>query len=79
MKANLGKSDRIIRITISILIIILVVAGFITGIIAHIGVIMAILLIITSVAGYCPIYHIWNLNTNKKLNDKAYRSQNHFN
>ena len=78
MKANLGKTDRAIRITILMLILTLVIVGIITGIKALIGVILAILLIVTSAIGYCPIYHIWNINTKQKLNDKAYRSQNHF-
>jgi len=71
MKANLGKTDQVIRIririTISILIIIVVIAGIITGIMALIGVFLAILLILTSAVGYCPIYHIWNINTKKKI------------
>lgn len=81
MKANLGLLDKVVRVTISVLVIILFFTGIISGNILIIGLLIAAVLLITSSISYCPIYGVCGINTKKKLNDKAYSSknQNYFN
>ncbi len=56
MKKNMGSADRTIRLLIAILIGILVFAGQIVGVTAIILGIMAIVLLLTSAVGFCPLY-----------------------
>lgn len=81
MKANLGLLDKVVRITISVLVIVLFFTGNISQNIFIIGFIAVAILLITSYISYCPIYGACGINTKKKLNDKAYnkKNQNYFN
>lgn len=56
MKKNMGTIDRIIRILLAIAVVILYITGSITGYAAIILGILAIVFIITSLIGFCPLY-----------------------
>ena len=56
MKKNMGTIDRIIRILLAIVVIILYMTGSITGVAAIILGILAIVFILTSLVGFCPLY-----------------------
>lgn len=81
MKANLGLLDKVVRITISVLVIVLFFTGNISENTVIIGIVVVSILLITSYINYCPIYGLCGINTKKKLNDKAYnkKNQNYFN
>lgn len=81
MKANLGLLDKVVRVTIAVLVTVLFFTEIITGIIVFISLIVAAMLLITSSISYCPVYGACGINTKKKLNDKAHdsKNQNYFN
>ena len=56
MKKNMGKIDRIIRMLLAIVVIILYMTGSITGVAAIILGILAFVFIVTSMIGFCPLY-----------------------
>jgi hypothetical protein len=56
MKKNMGTIDRIIRILLAIVVIILYMTGSITGAAAIILGILAFVFILTSLIGFCPLY-----------------------
>jgi hypothetical protein len=56
MKKNMSLADRTIRILIAILLGILIFAGQIVGVTATILGIVAIVLLLTSMIGFCPLY-----------------------
>jgi len=59
MKCNVGKTDKIIRI-------ILLIASLILGyFISAWFYILSIILILTVIFSYCPLYLIFNVNTCK--------------
>jgi hypothetical protein len=66
MKKNMGLADRTIRILIAILLGILIYAGQIVGVTATILGIVAIVLLLTSVIGFCPLYVLLKRSTLKK-------------
>ena len=66
MKKNMGLADRTIRILIAILLGILIFAGQIVGVTATILGIVAIVLLLTSVIGFCPLYVLLKRSTLKK-------------
>jgi hypothetical protein len=66
MKKNMGLADRTIRILIAILIGILIFAGQIAGVTATILAIVAIIFLLTSALGFCPLYVPLKRSTLKK-------------
>jgi hypothetical protein len=63
MKKNMGTIDRIIRILLASVVIILYITGSITGFAAIILGILAIVFIITSMIGFCPLYVPFKIST----------------
>ena len=66
MKLNMGKTDRIIRLIIAAVIVILYFTGQISGIAAIILGIIAVIFILTGAIGYCPLYAPFKISTRKK-------------
>jgi hypothetical protein len=66
MKKNMGTIDRIIRILLAVVVIILYLSDSITGVAAIILGILAIVFIITSLIGFCPLYLPFKISTISK-------------
>jgi hypothetical protein len=56
MKKNMGTIDRVIRILLALVVVILYITGSITGVAAIILGILAVVFILTSLIGFCPLY-----------------------
>jgi len=65
MKKNLGDGDRALRIVIAGLLIILYLLGVGTGVVGVIMLIFAAVMLLTSFAGFCPLYKLFGINTCK--------------
>lgn len=63
MKLNMGSADRIIRILIAIIIAVLLYTNVLQGALAIILGIVAIVFIVTSVIGFCPLYVLFGMST----------------
>jgi hypothetical protein len=63
---NMGKADRTIRILIAIAIAVLYFTDVISGALAIILGIVAVVFIVTSIFGVCPAYGPLGLSTRKK-------------
>ena len=66
MRGNMGAIDRIIRIILAIVVAALFFTDQITGIAAIILGILAIIFLITSTTGFCPLYIPLKISTKKK-------------
>lgn len=66
MKKNMGTIDRTIRILLAILIAVLYFTNQISGIAAVILGIFAIVFLLTSLIGFCPLYMPLKISTIKK-------------
>jgi hypothetical protein len=66
MKKNMGTIDRIIRILLAVVVIVLYINGSITGVAAIILGIVTFIFITTSLIGYCPLYTVCKISTVKK-------------
>ena len=66
MKKNMGTIDRIIRIVLAIVVVILYMAGSISGTAAIILGILAIVFVLTSLIGFCPLYVPFKISTISK-------------
>lgn len=65
MKKNMGMIDRIVRLTIVVLIAALYFTGQISGIATIILGIVAVAFLLTSLIGWCPTYVPFGLSTCK--------------
>ena len=65
MKLNEGRTDRIIRIVLGIVLLVLGIAVIATGWLEWIVVALGAILLITGIVGFCPLYALLKLNTNK--------------
>ena len=63
---NLGVIDRIVRVFLAVVLIVLYMTGQITGLAAIILGVIAIIFVLTSMAGFCPLYHIFGISTKEK-------------
>ena len=66
MKQNIGSIDKIVRVLVAVVIGILYFTDQITGTTAVILGLLAIVLLLTSAFGFCPLYWPLKLSTIKK-------------
>ncbi len=65
MKKNMGSADRIIRLILAALFIILFIFNYVTGIFGYILLALAAIFILTSIVNFCPLYAIFGIKTCK--------------
>ncbi|HRE10642.1 MAG TPA: DUF2892 domain-containing protein [Ignavibacteria bacterium] len=66
MKKNMGSADKIIRIVIAIAVFTLYFTGTISGIFGIILMVFAVIFVLTSLIGTCPLYLPLGLSTLRK-------------
>lgn len=66
MKKNMGTADRAIRVIIALIVAGLYAAGTITGTLAIVLLVFAVVFLLTSFVSFCPLYTIFGLSTKKK-------------
>lgn len=66
MKANMGSTDKMMRIIIAIVIAILFFTNVISDMLGIILLILAGVFVLTSLISFCPLYPLIGLNTKKK-------------
>jgi len=66
MKKNMGTIDRTIRFLLALTVVILYFTGAISGVAAAILGVFALIFIITSFIGFCPLYAPFKLSTRKQ-------------
>jgi ABC-type glycerol-3-phosphate transport system permease component len=63
---NVGLIDRVLRILIAAGLAYAYFSGKLQGIAGVVLLVVAVVLVITSFVGFCPLYRIFNLSTAKK-------------
>lgn len=66
MKKNVGNIDKIIRGLVAILIAVLYINGTLSGIVGIILLLVAVILVLTSLVSFCPLYWPLGISTTKK-------------
>jgi len=62
----MGTTDKIIRISIAVLVAILYFTKVIPGTLGIILMVLAVVFVLTSLISFCPLYTILGINTCKK-------------
>lgn len=65
MKKNMGYTDKIIRILLAFVVVVLYYTKVLTGTAAIVSGIIALVLLATSFINFCPIYALLGIRTNK--------------
>ncbi len=66
MKKNMGLADRIIRIVLALALGVLLLGGTVSGILAWVLGIVAVILLLTSIISLCPLYLLFGITTSGK-------------
>ena len=66
MKKNMGSVDRIVRVLIFVLVVVLYLTNQISGTAAIILGVLAIIFLLTSLISFCPLYYPFGISTEKK-------------
>lgn len=66
MKKNVGSTDTIVRIIFAVLVAVLYLTHVISGTLAVVLGILALVLLLTGLIGWCGLYAITGVNTCKK-------------
>lgn len=64
----MGSLDKTIRAILAGIIAVLYITGVLKGTIGLILLILALVLVITSLIGFCPLYTLSGFNTDKNVN-----------
>jgi hypothetical protein len=62
---NIGSVDRIVRLVLAAVVAVLYFTGVISGVSAIILGLLAVVLLATSLLGFCPLYLLFRFSTNK--------------
>jgi len=66
LNKNMGTLDRIVRLVIAAVIAVLYFTGNLSGLAAIILGILAVIFVVTSLVGFCPLYVLFGFSTRKK-------------
>jgi hypothetical protein len=65
MKANMGSTDKIIRIIVAIVLAGLYFTGQVTGTLGIVLLVLAAVFVLTSLVSFCPLYLPFGISTCK--------------
>lgn len=65
MKQNMGTIDRVIRTSLALVVAILYFTNNLSGLAAIVLGIFAIVFLLTSLVGFCPLYTVLGIKTTK--------------
>ncbi|MCX5801600.1 MAG: DUF2892 domain-containing protein [Candidatus Eisenbacteria bacterium] len=66
MKKNMGAIDRGVRLIVAVAVAILLAARVLSGVASIVLGIIAVIFLLTSLIGFCPLYVPLKISTNKK-------------
>ncbi|MFN8318951.1 MAG: DUF2892 domain-containing protein [Saprospiraceae bacterium] len=70
MKANMGKTDKMVRIVVAVLIAVLYFTNVISGTLGLVLLVLALVFVLTSLISFCPLYAPFGIST-CKVKDQA--------
>jgi len=65
MKKNMGNADRLIRVIIAVVAIVLYYTGIVTGTLGIVLIALSGIFLLTSLISFCPLYSLVGVNTCK--------------
>lgn len=69
MKKNMGNTDRLLRVLIALVIVVLYFTNTIGGTLAIVLLLLSVVFILTGMVSFCPLYLPFGISTKKKDDD----------
>jgi len=66
MKKNMGTIDKVIRILVAVVVVLLYFTHVITGVLAIVLLALSAIFVLTSLISFCPLYLPFGISTKKK-------------
>jgi uncharacterized membrane protein len=66
MKKNMGTIDKVIRILVAVVVVVLYFTHVISGVLAIVLLALSAIFVVTSLLSFCPLYLPFGLSTRKK-------------
>jgi hypothetical protein len=66
MKKNMGIADRIIRVVLAAVVAVLFFTGQLSTVASVILGVLAVVFLVTSIVGTCPLYLLFGISTKRK-------------
>ena len=66
MKRNMGSADRVIRVLLAAVVAVLYFTNQLSLVAAIILGVLAVIFVITSIVGFCPLYLLFGISSKKK-------------
>ena len=66
MKSNMGSTDKALRIIAAIAIAVMAYFNIISGTVAIILLVVAVIFLLTSMVNFCPLYYPFKISTKKE-------------
>lgn len=63
MKANMGSTDRIVRVLLAVVFAVLYFTGTVTGTFGIVLLALGAIFLLTSLIGFCPLYAPFGIST----------------
>lgn len=63
MKTNVGTVDRMIRLVLGIVMVVLYFSETLTGTLGYVLMAVGVVFVVTSMIGFCPLYALVGFNT----------------
>jgi uncharacterized MAPEG superfamily protein len=66
MKKNMGTADRAVRVIVAVIFGVLILTNAVSGVLAGVLGVLAVVFVLTSIVGFCPLYVPFGISTMKK-------------
>ncbi len=66
LQKNTGTADRIIRLGIAAVLAVVAFTGVVAAPFSYLALVVAAIMLVTSVTGFCPIYAIFRVSTSPR-------------
>ncbi len=63
MKKNMGSADRMIRLLLAVVMVVLYFTNVVTGTLGIVLLVVAGVFVLTSLVSFCPLYPLLGINT----------------
>lgn len=66
MKSNMGSTDRMIRLIVAVIVLVLFMTDVISGTLGWVLIAIAAVFTLTSMINFCPLYTVLGISTKKR-------------
>jgi hypothetical protein len=71
MKKNIGTADRVVRVILAIILIVLYFQGVVSGVWGIVLLVLSGIFLLTSLVSFCPLYYPFGIKTTQSSEGKS--------